>query len=208
MTYFREVPIKLFLFLLCLTSETQGLMRGSLGKASRKGHIMRSNDDVGSVEKRGSSSQESLSPAVEVKIHKMDESVQRLEESIDSSRDELASGTSMQKGNTTTYDADKKRLNDLAWAHFQQRIDMCIGTIRGGSDVVAKNLIKAIDSLESVNDVCPLLKRIQFPKLYRHGYVDETSVASKGKRDVDIFFSSQKEKIFRCMCEFMTPLHP
>ena len=190
-----------FVLFLILVADTHGFMRGRLGKALSAGELAGLTDDLEALRR------ESLSPNAEAKIRTMNDSVHDLERSIDKAKYSIADNTSTSH-NTTAFAAETRRRNELAWAHFQPRIDMCIGMIRGGSDIVARNLVRAIESLESVDDVCPLLKRIEFPKLYRHGYHDETAVTSKGKRDVDVFFSSQKERVFRCMCEFFTPLRP
>ena len=63
---------------------------------------------------------------------------------------------------------------------------------------------------QTVSDVCPLLKSLSFPKLAMHGFnarvYDSLNKALPSESgDVNMFFSSAKNAIFRCLCEFSAP---
>ena len=53
---------------------------------------------------------------------------------------------------------------------FEARLERCLDLIRGGKGAVAEHLDTALRSVPKLEDVCPLLKRLHFPRLAAHGF--------------------------------------
>lgn len=90
---------------------------------------------------------------------------------------------------------------------FEQRVERCVDIVRGGSEVLPNELRKALRAVPKLEDVCPVLKRLKFPPLSKHGFASSVYKTLENHKvpeemDGDLYLSTAKNAVFKCLCEF------
>lgn len=89
---------------------------------------------------------------------------------------------------------------------FEYRLERCLDIIRGGAGHVAEHLDIALRSAPKLEDVCPLLKKIHFPKLSANGFNTPVYNTLENRPALDgsvpMYFSAAKDQVFRCLCQY------
>ena len=146
----------------------------------------------------------SLGDDVNAALSKIDQQLSRatemLDEELSQSRDEKINEDSSNHTDT------KESPNWTPNPDFEARLERCLDIIRGGKGAVAEHLDTALRSVPRLEDVCPLLKRLHFPKLAAHGFDSPVYNTLENRPPLDgsvpMYFDSAKHAVFNCLCHF------
>ena len=147
----------------------------------------------------------SLGDDVNAALSKIDQQLSKatemLDEELSQSRQDSSEDTKVISSNRT-----EESPNWTPNPEFEARLERCLDLIRGGKGAVAEHLDTALRSVPKLEDVCPLLKRLHFPRLAAHGFDSPVYNTLENRPPLDgsvpMYFDAAKHEVFNCLCQF------
>jgi len=132
---------------------------------------------------------------------------QQLSKAADMLDEELnQSGEEPEDTSSNSTSSQQESPNWMPNPEFESRLERCLDIIRGGRGAVAEHLDTALRSVQKLEDVCPLLKRLKFPRLAAHGFDQPVYNTLENRPPMDgsvpMYFSAAKDRVFGCLCQF------
>ena len=144
----------------------------------------------------------SLGDDVNAALSKIDEQLSKATEMLD----EELSQSRQEEPKVISSNRTQESPNWTPNPEFEARLERCLDLIRGGKGAVAEHLDTALRSVPTMEDVCPLLKRLHFPRLAAHGFDSPVYNTLENRPPLDgsvpMYFDAAKHEVFNCLCQF------